>query len=220
MHKILLGSIALATLAVASVTVAQPGQPVTPAPGVHQTSPYMPLRAKQPQTRNGVVDKVRQHFARLDTDRDGYLTKAEAQAGRAGMKAHRGQWAGRKARGQRDHGAMFERLDANRDGAISREEFASGHQQRQAMRDRDGDGQPDKRMRGMRGHGGGMRLGGRMFEQADLNRDSRVSLQEATDAAARHFDMGDLNRDGTLAPEERQQMRTRMKEMHRVTRPS
>lgn len=214
MRKFLLGSIAVASLAAAAaVAAAQPAQPVQ--------DPYAsPPRAAQPQTRAAVVDKVRQHFARLDTDRDGYLTKAEAQAGRAAIKALRDQRTGGGARGQRDPGAMFDRLDANRDGAISREEFASGHQRRQAMRvDRDSDGRPDKRIR-MGGYGGGMRLGGQMFERADLNRDSRVSLQEATDAAVRHFDTADVNRDGTLAPEERQQMRTRMKEMHRVTRPS
>jgi len=220
MRKFLLGSICGASLAVAGAVAAQPGQPATPQPVVQPVPHASPMRIAQPQTRTAVIDKVRQHFARLDTDRDGYLTKAEAQAGRAAIKARRGQWAGRGARGQRDHGAMFERLDTNRDGAISREEFASGHQRRQAMRvDRDGDGRPDKRIR-MGGRGGGMRLGGQMFEQADLNRDSRVSLQEATEAAVRHFDTADLNRDGTLAPEERQQMRTRMKEMHRVTRPS
>ena len=218
MKRILLGSVAAATFAAAAVAIAQPAPPIAPAPVIQPATPGSPLRVLQAQTRNGVVDKVRAHFARLDTDRDGYLTKEEAQAGRAAIKAHRGQWAGRGKRGQRDHGAMFERLDSNRDGAISREEFDLGHQRRQAMRDRDGDGQPDRRMLRMRA--GGMRLGGQMFEQADLNRDSRVSLQEATDAAVRHFDMGDINRDGTLAPEERQQMRTRMKEMHRVTRPS
>ena len=217
MRKFLVGSICAASLAVAGAVAAQPGQPIAPEPVV-QAAPYAsPMRVAQPQTRTAVVDKVRAHFARLDADRDGYLTKAEAQAGRAAMKAHRGQRAGRAARGQRDHGAMFERLDANRDGAISREEFDRGHQRRQAMR-ADRGGQPGKRMRAM--HGGAMRLGGHMFEQADLNRDSRVSLQEATEAAVRHFDTADLNRDGTLAPEERQQMRTRMKEMHRVTRPS
>ena len=140
MRKFLLGSICAASLAVAGAVAAQPGQPVTPQPVVQPVPHASPMRIAQPQTRTAVIDKVRQHFARLDTDRDGYLTKAEAQAGRAAIKARRGQMAGRRAHGQRDHGAMFERLDTNRDG--------------------------------------------------------------------------------TLAPEERQQMRTRMKEMHRVTRPS
>jgi hypothetical protein len=46
-----------------------------------------------------------------------------------------------------------------------------------------------------------------MFEMADVNHDSRVSLQEATDAAARHFDMADANHDGRITPDERKQMR-------------
>jgi Ca2+-binding EF-hand superfamily protein len=206
MRNILLGSIATAALTAAAVAIAQP----TPVAPVIQTAPpASPLRVMEPQTRNGVVEKVRAHFAQLDANRDGYLTKDEADAGREAMKGHRGHRAG--------HGATFDRLDADRDGGISREEFDRAHQQRQAMRtDRDGDGHAD--MRGMR-HGG-MRLAGRMFDQADANHDSRVSLQEATDAALRHFDMADLNRDGTLTPDERQQMRAKMKEMHRVTRAS
>ena len=214
MQKFLLGSIAVAALLGAGAAIAQYAPPAPPAPVVQPALPGSPLRVLQPQTRNGVVEKVREHFARLDSDRDGYLTKAEAEAGRAAIKAHRGHSA------NRDHGAKFDRLDANRDGSISRDEFASGHQQREAMRDRDNDGRPDKRMHGMRGHGGGMRLGGRMFDQSDANRDARVSLQEATEAALRHFDMADSNRDGTLAPEERQQMRVKMKEVRRVTRTS
>jgi hypothetical protein len=68
--------------------------------------------------------------------------------------------------------------------------------------------------------GGGMGMGGlrgAMFEMADANRDGRVSLQEATDAAVRHFDMADANHDGRLAPEERMQVRQRM--MQQVQRP-
>ena len=219
MQKILLGSIVAAALTGAAIAVAQPAPSAPPAPVVQPARPGSPLRVLQPQTRTAAVDKVRQHFARLDTNRDGYLTKAEAEAGRAVTK---GKWAGRGARGarpERDHGAMFERMDVNRDGSISREEFDTVHQQRQAMRvDRDGDGRPDSGMR----HGGGMRMGmgGRMFDQADANHDSRVSLQEATEAALKHFDMADTNRDGTLTPDERQQMRVKMKEMHRVTRAS
>jgi hypothetical protein len=50
-----------------------------------------------------------------------------------------------------------------------------------------------------------------MFEMADANRDGRVTLQEATNAALRHFDTADVNRDGRLTPEERMQMHQRMR---------
>jgi len=223
MQKFLLGSIAVAALAAATAAIAQSVPPAPPAPVIDPAPHAMSVHAMQPQTRNGMVEKVREHFARLDTNRDGYLTREEAQAGHAKMKEIRIQRV-KSAEGQaptRDPGAMFDRLDANRDGSISREEFDRHYQQRQAMRvDRDGDGKADPRMKGMRGHGGGMRLGGRMFEQADANRDSRVSLQEATEAALKHFDMADANRDGTLTPDERKEMRVKIKEVRRVTRSS
>ena len=86
--------------------------------------------------------------------------------------------------------------------------------------DRDGDGQPDRRMHGMRGMAAGCGLAARCSTRPTPTATSRVSLQEATEAALKHFDMADVNRDGTLTPEERQQMRVKMKEMHRVTRTS
>jgi len=220
MRSILLGSVAAAaTLATAAVVIAQPA-PVVPV--VQPAPAASPMRLLQAQTRNGVVEKVRTHFAQLDTDRDGNLTKAEAEAGRAAWKGHRGKWAGRGAQSARpmiDRGAMFDRMDTNRDGSISRDEFArnahipgtrEGPTNIVIHRD---DGAPG----GKFAHRG-MGMGGRMFEQADANHDSRVSLQEATDAALRHFDTADLNRDGTLTPEERQQMHMKMREMHRAGR--
>src|SRR5207342_2569804 len=92
-------------------------------------------------------------------------------------------------------------------------EFAKGREMRIERRVELKDGQtavpgaPRGEGRRMRMHqmGGGM-MGGRMFEDSDANKDGRVSLQEATDAAVRHFDMADTNRDGRITPEERMQM--------------
>ena len=213
MNKILLGSIASAALVAATIAYAQPAPPASPAPAVQPAPPAMMVHMMPPQTRNEVVEKVRAHFAQLDTNRDGYLTKAEGEAGRESMKARHGEWAGRGAEGghaMMDRGAMFDHLDANHDGAISREEFDRGHEQRQTIRI----------MRHEGGKGMRMGMGGRTFEQADANNDKRVSLQEATDAALKHFDTADLNHDGTLTPDERQQMHMKMREMHRVSRPS
>ena len=88
---------------------------------------------------------------------------------------------------------MFERMDTNKDGSISRAEFDAAHQ---AMAGKMLGG-PGKRM--LRMHAG---MGGRLFETADANNDGRVSLQEATAAAASHFDQADANRDGTLSGDE------------------
>jgi Ca2+-binding EF-hand superfamily protein len=45
-------------------------------------------------------------------------------------------------------------------------------------------------------------MAGHMFAAADANKDGRVSLQEATAAAAAHFDRLDTNHDGVVTPDE------------------
>ncbi len=170
-----------------------------------------PQAAAPAQTRASVQARVAEHFARIDTNRDGFVTQAEAQAVPADRVKQSGQRTAARAQG--NPGAMFDRLDTNRDGAITRAEFDAMHaqrQQRRAARDTDGDGRPDARRMG-----GGHRmagLGGRMFVMADVNRDSRVSLQEATDAALQRFDKVDANRDGQITPDERQQMRAQRRQ--------
>ena len=197
MKKLLIGSAALLASAAAIAQVA-------PAP-----SPAPQAKAAKVHTRAEVQAKVAEHFARLDANRDGAVTKAEADAARA---AHRAQFTERRE-DRREQ--AFERMDGNRDGAISRAEWdahAAQREQRVAARNRDGDGRRD----GRRSAGGGMHaLGGHMFEMADANKDGRVTLQEAQAAALRHFDMADANRDGQITPEERRQVRQRMRAQHR-----
>ena len=196
MNKLLIGGAALLASAAAIAQVA-------PAPTAPQA------KAAKVHTRAEVQAKIAEHFARLDTNRDGAVTKAEADAARTALRA---QFAERRE-DRREQ--AFERLDGNRDGAISRAEWDAHQTQRQqrvATRDRDGDGRRD----GRRFHGGGMHsLGGHMFEMADANKDGRVTLQEAQAAALRHFDMADANRDGQITPDERQQLRQRMRDQHR-----
>jgi hypothetical protein len=201
------------------------------APAVAQTAQPAPqvfvqrIPAKA-HTRAEVGTHVRAMFERLDTNRDGYVTKAEAQAARVnrGDRAERiinrmrQRGVVQGAGGAPNRGAMFDRLDTNRDGNISRSEFESAppRQERRVVihTNRDGAGAPGA-MRGMRGmRMGGMGMGGlrgAMFDMADANRDGRVTLQEATAAAYRHFDMADVNRDGQITSDERMQMRQRMR---------
>lgn len=216
-------------LAAAMVGLA-PALAQTPAPA--PVAPQIQDRLGEPgghgmgrdriQTRATVAKHVQAMFARVDTNRDSVVTKAEVESVKAahgGKRMMRHGGHGGPGGQHADRGAMFERLDANRDGAISRAEFDAAHaqrQQRMATRDKNGDGRPDARRMGgghRMGMGGG--LGGRMFDLADANRDSRVTLQEATNAALRHFDMADVNRDGQLTPDERRQMHQKMRGEHK-----
>lgn len=192
MKKLLIGG---AALLVSVSAIAQ----VTPAPATQ--APRAPF-AHKVQTRAEVQAKVGEYFARMDTNRDGFVTKAEADAA---SEAFHAKWAERRdERGDRS----FEKLDTNKDGAISRGEWDARQAQReQRMADR-GDRGPKKA--GFH-HGGMGGFGGHMFEMADANHDGRVSLQEAQAAALQHFDMVDANHDGQITPEERMQMHQRMK---------
>jgi Ca2+-binding EF-hand superfamily protein len=177
-------------------------------------------------TRDEVARHVAELFARLDTNRDGFVTKDEVEAihrkmmGAMGM-AH--DMATRFHEGgmpMPDRGAMFDRLDANHDGSISRQEFMAGKPQVREERVMIMHGGPDgapgapgdiemhgmHHMEGMHVHGMGMGMGGNLFEMADGNHDGRVSLAEAQAAALAHFDKADVNHDGKITPDERQQM--------------
>ena len=150
-----------------------------PAPSGAQAQQPTKHGMKAPQTRADVAAKVRNRFTALDTNKDGFVTRQESEAAMAARFSQR-----------------FDRLDSNKDGQISRDEFSARPERRT---------EGPRAERGQRG-GGRMGFAGRMFDMTDANKDSRVSLQEATDAALRHFDMADANKDGTVTPEERRQM--------------
>ncbi|WP_205479716.1 EF-hand domain-containing protein [Sphingomonas arenae] len=176
MTKHLIGGLGLAAIA-ASAALAQ-----VPAGGPRDAG----------HTKAEMLRHVQTMFTRADANRDGSITRAEAEAVRSEWRAQR-----QARRGERG-AAAFDRIDSNRDGSISRQEFDAHRAQRQARRT-DGGTQ--------RAGIGRMALAGRMFDMADGNRDGRLTLQEATAAASRHFDMVDTNRDGTVSREERQHMR-------------
>ena len=210
MNKYLLGGAATVAMVALAPAIAQTAQP---APNV--LIQRAPMAAKA-HTRAEVGTHVQTMFAKLDANRDGYVTKAEAQAARGHgaerivKRMQRRAGAGTPEQRLANRGAMFDRLDTNRDGSIRRSEFEAAparHERSIIVRNHDGVGAPGA-MRGMRM---GMGLRGHMFDMADANRDGRVTLQEATAAAYRHFDMADVNRDGRITPDERVQMRQRMR---------
>ena len=190
-----------ALLAVAGVAAAQPGDRPGPDADV---------------TRQQVIDRTDQAFARMDADHDGRFTREEAQA------------MGERRRAEMQ-GRMFDRLDANHDGNISRDEFAQAH----AMRG--GRGGPHRRMMRMGpppGGPGGPEMGppppggpegprgpgmrrGRMFGEQGF-----ITSEQMRERALARFDRADLNHDGTLTAAERQQAHEQRRARFEERRPN
>jgi len=198
MNKLLLSAVALAVATPAMAQIQAPNAPIA--------------RVQASQTRDQVVAKARNRFARMDLNRDGFVAGNEMQSLRGQNKGQR-QAGERRGRGGRERvaanpGAAFDRLDANRDGSISRDEFSRGREIR-SERKLARNGAPG--VRGARMGGG--RKGGGMMRMADLDRDGRVSLQEATNSALQRFDRVDANRDGQITRDERRHNREQRKQM-------
>ena len=242
MKKLLIGvGVAVITVAVAPAIAQTP-----PPPGVAQGTasappvgavPAMPemrsrvmVMSDHVMTRDEAVKHVRNMFAKLDTNRDGIVTRDEVEALHQKMMSAMGV-AGDMQKRLADRGitmgdgnAIFDRLDSNHDGSISRQEFTAGHsqvRQERVMILRNGPGgeaampgEPGmERMKmHMRGAGMGRGFEGHLFDMADTNRDGRLTLQEAESAALAHFDKADLNHDGKITPEERAQARALMRD--------
>ena len=241
MTKFLIGGAAAAVAIAVAPALAQPASP--PPPGVSQgtvAAPAAPARQApemrsrvrvmydREMTRDEAVKHVREMFAKLDSNRDGVVTREEVEAlhqKMVGAMAMAGDWQKRLAdRGimMGDRNAIFDRLDANHDGNISRQEFTAAHsqiRQERVMIMRDGPaGEAGMERMKVRMHGAGMGrgFGGHLFDMADANHDGRLTLQEAEAAALAHFDKADLNHDGKITPDERSQAHALM----RVRKPS
>jgi Ca2+-binding EF-hand superfamily protein len=212
MNRILLGATALiAAMPALAQMPAQSGSPYTPPPAPIAQRPDLT------PTRDQAVAKVREHFARMDINRDGFVNEAELQSvrgdrrGRRQMDERGGRRGDRMAMRQRmirNPAQAFDRIDANHDGMISRDEFGRAHEIRAERRVGRGDA------RGLAGNRRALRqdrqrmgAGGGMMRLSDLDRDGRVSLQEATTSALQRFDRVDTNRAGRITPDERQRAR-------------
>jgi len=221
MRILLLSGIPAAALFATGAAVAQTAAPVQPAP---------PVRVAKNITRAEVQARVARQFARLDVNRDGFITQSEITA--AGAQSE--QKAAQRAQ-MFNPDAIFDRLDLNHDGKITQAEAEAAHSQHVrttggqpavahaaafgglfARADANHDGVITRaefdavgaQLRAHMEHAGLHRgFGARLLTMADLNKDGRVSLADAQAAALQHFDQADLNHDGVLTPEERQQAR-------------
>jgi hypothetical protein len=177
--------------------------------------------AAQPQRGERVIDRaqiesrVGAMFARVDANRDGFITQAEADAARTAVRGQRMQQRGVRqgVRGERRE-AAFARLDTDRNGIISRAEFTApraqgeGRAERREARGERRAARFERRgeRRGPRG-AMGARFGAQAFARMDSDRDGRVSLAEATRFRLERFERMDANNDGRISREEVQAVR-------------
>jgi len=200
MSKIL---IITAGLLAGSAALAQTPPPAPVAPMAH------PMHDKV-MTRAEVVAMVREHFGRMDADKNGAVTKTEIDGLHAEMFKDFKGFQGGHVMMMGDPNAAFDRLDTDKNGAISREEFGKAREERierrVVRREEVKEGAPkdgkEVRRHVMRMHGPG-RFGSRMIVMADTNSDGQITLAEAEAMALQHFDQMDANKDGQVTPEER-----------------
>jgi Ca2+-binding EF-hand superfamily protein len=161
-------------------------------------------------TRQQVIERVEQRFARMDANDDGRFTPEEARAMREQRRTER---ANRR----------FERLDADRDGSVSRAEFDQARASRAERRAERMAGRGDGPRMGMRMHrpsGHGMRgmRGMRMFGEQGF-----VTREQMQERALARFDRLDADDNGIVTAAERrqahEQMRERMRERREMRRP-
>jgi len=226
MRSMLIGGAAAAAIFMSGAALAAQSAPATQGARAARHGHFGPAN-----TRAEVQARTAAMFARLDTNRDGFVTKDELNA----VEAKREQKA--DARAQRfDPSKMFDRFDANHDGKVTADEMAAAHARRApsasggaarpqsagfhglfARADTNKDNvltraefdamgeQLKARMEHASVARGGMAA--RMFDQSDANKDGRVTLAEMQQAALARFDRMDLNHDGTITPDERRQAR-------------
>nr|WP_294848821.1 hypothetical protein [uncultured Sphingomonas sp.] len=148
--------------------------------------------------RAAVPALMQSMFNAADANRDGFVTAAEATAAKAAADQARDQRRRNYAL-RHDANYLFSASDSNRDGSLSRGEYDAMYaaivraHAAHASTPRQTTSAP--RM--------GLRMDGKRFARADVNKDGRLSLQEAVAVGYFYFDRMDSNRDSLVSPAER-----------------
>ena len=146
---------------------------LVPAAALAQAQPaQQPAPAAKPVTRADVVKELDAAFARIDTNRDGAILKAEADAAQQ-RAAQQGA-----ATSQRVAEQQFAQLDSDKNGQLSLVEFKAA-----AVRPRIVPGQ-------------------QAINVLDANKDQKVTLAEFRARRLAQFDTLDADRDGIVVPQE------------------
>jgi Ca2+-binding EF-hand superfamily protein len=154
----LIANAMLLFLAQAAATPTQPARPAAP-------------QAPQAQTRASVEAEIRAHFQQIDSNKDGRVDRAEANAFHAAQRA--ALIAQRRQLGT----ATFSRADTNKDGNLNLEEFLAAAapipEQREVWFDAN-----DTDRNGRVEIAEAITRANRSFDEIDANKDGKVTSQE------------------------------------------
>lgn len=152
-------------------------------------------------------------FAQLDTNKDGKVTRQEAQVAkvtrfkaldtnRDGVVTEQEAVQARQKRGAE----RFAKMDANKDGRLSKTEVKMPDQRFQKLDvNKDGTLTQNELLQGKRKGNDSKRKG--MWMRLDSNKDGKITEKEATAAADRMFEKLDANKDGAITQEEMRKAR-------------
>lgn len=136
----------------------------------------VPAAAQQKSvSRADWIKTVDAHFAQLDANHDGILTKAELAA------EQQRELAQAKAAVEKQMRARFNQLDTNKDGQLSFQEFLAMAPALKATES------PDQ-----------------LLQRLDANHDGKVTAAEFRGPEIAKFDKADANHDGVVTPAEAQ----------------
>ena len=149
----------------------------------------LPVLATPVLAKKGSDDGAKHHrhhggLERLDTDKDGRISRAEFDAGRAARDARMAQKPERKHDDAKRQPPDFATLDANRDGYLVRSELRAYHERMRPQREAERKARFEQQ-----------------FVEADLNRDGKLGRTEVSEKMPRmadRFAWLDENRDGFL----------------------
>jgi Ca2+-binding EF-hand superfamily protein len=127
----------------------------------------------KPMAKADFVKTLNTHFAQMDTNHDGKLSRDEIVA------AQQHDVAAAKAQLAKAAQAAFQKLDTNKDGKLSLEEYMASIPQVRPT------ATPEQ-----------------ILQQLDTNHDGKISTEEFDAPRLAAFNKADTNHDGVLSPQE------------------
>lgn len=134
-----------------------------------------PAQATQPLSRALYMQRVDNSFVTVDTNKDGFMDRAEIEAAETKVMS------ARKSTALRQRETAFRNMDSNKDGSLTLQEYNAALVAAPLSK-------PDATP---------------VLNRLDTNKDGKISLAENRAPSMAQFDRADTNKDGALSVAER-----------------